>query len=101
MNDQLMIQNLEENLIIPSDEIAKVVTEISLAQSFLPSLKLMQNTSPEVGNETLCKPPAIAGEFFLTQKNKRLKTPIICVIAYRPHALLILGGKKVKESFNA
>lgn len=64
--------------------------------SFLPSIKLLQGTNPELSD-----PKNQQGDYYLTLHNKNLgKKFKTCIIGRRAHALLMLAGKKAKESFN-
>lgn len=80
--------------IIPQDDERKFFSSISDVP-FLPSLKLIQGTNPEI------EKGAQQGTFFVTLLDRKLTNKvIITVCARRAHALLLENNKKVKESFN-
>lgn len=109
---------LEKQLITPAD-IANIDTVLGLPKpamsliptaderkffdsrhedSFLPSLKLLQGTSPELAeNDGRNK----SGDFYLSVLNRNVgQKVIVCVCDRRVHALLMENGRKSKESFN-
>lgn len=80
--------------LIPSDD-ARKFFESQRDDSFLPNLKLLQGTSPELteGHK--------AGNFFISVRNRQIgEKCVICVVGRRAHALLMRDGKKVSESFD-
>jgi len=96
-DSQLQVNDWQNHLLIPEADQEKFEAQIAQEVDFLPSIKLLQNTNQECGP---APSDPKAGEFFLTLKNRKLGHKVlICVLGVRPHALLIQGGKKTKESF--
>lgn len=63
---------------------------------FLPSVKLIQGISPETERG------ARAGDWWLSVRDKPLGPKFLCSIwGRRAHALMIVSGKKTKESYNS
>src|SRR3990170_4044441 len=84
------------NTLVPSEEEGKYFDSI-IDEAFLPSIKLLQGTSPEILKDSRLT----AGQYYLTVRNKSLGNKVlICVCARRAHALLLINNKKTKESFN-
>ena len=67
-------------------------------ESFLPSLKLLQGTSPELAEDGGANK---SGDFYLSILNRNLhQKVIVCIVGRRAHALLMENNRKTKESFD-